>query len=237
MLIEEFMQEIVRNFHIKDLYKITNPIVREPVNLKNSFNEYKIMHELSVQSYRQNLLGDWELIELTGEKNTIQDCFKSTYSFIKEFWHTNYPCNILYTNADTLCIKELDIFDKFIEFRLFTDSDPVKLGEYINAGVKYFPSRLNKEFWDRFDNEYENWADDDWLYEQNMAINLMFSQSQFDYEKSQDWVVKQVGLRHHILINDLTEGNFHHAILHFHSSQNPGFRLNCMQELWRKLND
>lgn len=232
------MQVSVRNFLVKDLYKIDESISAEPSNLKNSFDEYKIMHELSIQSYRKNLLGDWQLIEITGDKNTIQDCFKNTYRYIKDLWHDNYPCNILYTNADTLCIKKLEIFGQFTEFRLFTDSNPIQQqGQYINAGVKYFPSQLTPQFWEKFETEYSNWADNDWLYEQNMAINLMFSQNNFDYEKLQDWVVKQIGLRHHILIADLNEGNFNHAILHFHSSQNPLFRLECMQRLWSKLND
>ena len=231
------MLEIVRNFLVKDLYKINQSMAIEPIAFKNSFDEYKKMHKLSVQSYQKNLLGDWHFLEITGEKNNIQDCFKNTYSYIKELWHTNRPCNILYTNADTLCIKSLDIFNKFSDFRIFTDENPIRQGQYINAGVKYFPADLSNEFWNKFDNEYSNWIDEDWLYEQNMAINLMFSQTNFDHEKSQDWIVKQIGLRHHVMIETLAERNFKHSILHFHSSQNPQLRLKFMEQLWSELND
>ena len=225
------------NFLIKDLYKIKNQLSCEPNNFTNSYSSYELMHNLSIQSYKKNLKGTWTLVELMGEKNDIQDCFKSTYLYIKECWHKNYPCNILYTNADTLCVNEIDIFNQFNEFRLFTDDDPIVKGQYINGGVKYFPSHLSCDFWTIYDREISNWNDEDWLYEQNMGINLMFSQDNFDHAKSQNWVVKQIGLVHKNLINELNCLKFTHAILHFHSSQNPVSRLHYMEDLWRKLND
>jgi hypothetical protein len=65
----------------------------------------------------------------------------------------------------------------------------------------------------------------------------MLLQKNFNWEKKQAWVVKQIGARHSMMINELNNNKFDQAILHFHGSQNPRIRLECMQNLWRKLND
>jgi hypothetical protein len=235
----------VRNFLVKDLYCILDTCNGEPVDLKNSFHEYELMHQLSIKSFRKNLLGEWTLIELTGDQENIHTCFINTARAIQEIWHTNYPCNILYTNADTLCVHALDIFGHFDEFRMFTEDDPLVFdanatewqNKNANAGVRYYPSSLDTEFWNNYDAALKNWNFDNFNYDQDAANDIMLKQKNFDWGKKQAWVAKQIGARHAIMINELNNNKFDQAILHFHGSQHPKFRFECMQNLWRKLND
>ena len=235
----------MRNFLVKDLYCISYICNGEPVNLKNSFQEYELMHQLSIKSFEKNLLGEWTLIELTGTQENIHTCFINTARAIREIWHTNYPCNILYTNADTLCVHALDIFGHFDEFRMFTEDDPLIFDAYAtewykknaNAGVRYYPATLDEEFWTNYDLAIKNWNFDSFNYDQDAANQIMLLQKNFDWGKKQAWVVKQIGARHSMMINELNNYKFDQAILHFHGSQNPKFRFECMQNLWRKLND
>jgi hypothetical protein len=203
------------------------------------------MHQLSIKSFEKNLLGEWTLIELTGTQENIHTCFINTARAIREIWHTNYPCNILYTNADTLCVHALDIFGHFDEFRMFTEDDPLIFDAYAtewykknaNAGVRYYPATLDEEFWTNYDLAIKNWNFDSFNYDQDAANQIMLLQKNFDWGKKQAWVVKQIGARHSMMINELNNYKFDQAILHFHGSQNPKFRFECMQNLWRKLND
>lgn len=239
------MLEIVRNFLVKDLYRIEQAAEGEPLNLKNSFDAYEIMHNISIESFKKNLTADWTLIELTGIKANIHQCFVSTATSIRDIWHKNYPCNILYTNADTLCVHKLDIFGHFDEFRMFTEDDPLVFQEHptewhkknANAGVRYYPSCLDTEFWNAYNAALENWNFNNFNYDQDVANEIMLKQKNFDWQKRQGWVVKQVGARHYKMLTELNNNTFDQAILHFHGSQNPKFRLECMQNLWRKLND
>ena len=245
MLIGGYMQEIGRNFLVKDLYRIEQVVQDEPANLKNSFDAYENMHHLSIESFKKNLAADWTLIELDGIKENIHQCFISTATSIREIWHKNYPCNILYTNADTLCVHKLDIFGHFDEFRMFTEDDPLVFEENptewhkknANAGVRYYPSSLDTEFWNNYDAALKNWDFGNFNYDQDAANDIMLKQKNFDWQKKQGWIAKQIGAQHYKMITELNNTKFDQAILHFHGSQNPNFRLECMQTLWRKLDD
>lgn len=228
---------MIQNILLKGLYKFTKNLECQPGLLQNNFDTYKNMQELSIVTYRKNLLGNWRLVLIEEDKETIHGCFISALLKIKAIWHDNFPCNIFYTDADTLCVHPLDIFGKFNDFRLFADSDPVERGKYINGGVKYFPSTLIPKFWDDYTYYIDNWDYNHWAYDQNFQIELMLLQENFDSSASQSWVVKQIGFSHKQMIDDLGCNKFDHAILHFHSSQNPLFRLECMKNLWRRLND
>jgi hypothetical protein len=238
MLTAEFMPEIEHNKNIlvKSLCKLHSSTGKEPPALLNNYEYYVQMHEISVKSFIKNLQGTWELVEFKADQENILVYFKSLLIFIKELWHQNYPCNILYADADTLNWKPLNIFEKFTDFRIFTDNDFPKHGDYFNGGVKYYPSTLTPYFWQQIDAILENWNFDVWEYEQASQVNLMLSLPDFDTTKSQDWVVRQIGFSHKRLIEEVNSvASIKQAILHFHSSQNPQFRLLCMEQIWDKI--
>lgn len=227
------------NLLVKSLFKFHKNLHDQPPNMINNNDVYQSMQDLSILSYNKFLQDTWNLKMINEEQDTVQDCFIAILNTIKRMWHENYPCNILYTGADTLCVKPIEIFNKFNDFRLFTDHDPIAKENYFNGDVKYFPHSLDSKFWESFDFMIDEWPN--WFhffgYEQGMLTRMMFDQNNFNLDRPQGWVVKQIGFSHKQLIADLEKNQFDHAILHFHSSQNPQFRLQCMQDIWRKIND
>jgi hypothetical protein len=229
---------VTTNILVKGLCKIKNHVECAPIAVHNNYEYYVEMHKLSIESYKKNLQGDWILKELDIEQDNIQEYFKNLLIFIKNVWHEFYPCNILYADADTLCIKPLSIFGQFDDFRLFSEDDPIIENSYINGGIKYYPAELSKEFWDQIDFIIDNWDNDMWIYEQIAQASLMFRYSKFDSDKKQDWVVRQIGFNHQRLISEIALDNIKsikQAILHFHSSQYPLYRLEAMQFIWKNL--
>lgn len=232
------MQGIVHNKNIlvKSLCKIVSSSGNEPPALLNNYDSYAKMHKISAESFTKNLQDSWQLVVFQEDQENILVYFKNLLVFIKELWHQNYPCNILYADADTLNWKPLNIFNQFSDFRIFTDNDFPKHGDYFNGGVKYYPSTLTAHFWTQIDTILDNWNFDIWEYEQASQVNLMLDSPDFDATKSQDWVVRQIGFSHKRLVEEVNNlASIKQAILHFHSSQNPQFRLLCMEKIWDKI--
>ena len=96
---------------------------------------------------------------------------------------------------------------------------------------------MDTEFWNNYDAALKNWDFGNFNYDQDAANDIMLKQKNFDWQKKQGWIAKQIGAQHYKMITELNNTKFDQAILHFHGSQNPNFRLECMQTLWRKLDD
>ena len=197
--------------------------------LVDTKDAYLDMQQLSIKSFEKNLAGSWTLIELNGIQPTIQDAFRYVMSETHKIWNNNYPCNILYADPDTVCVKPLDIFGKFQEFRLFAEKNSWLVQECLNCGVRYFPSSLDDYFWNDMYEQMEKWNYSVWDTEQTIYQNLMFNQ-EFDRDKPQDWVVNN-----HWVFGDRTDDLPQHSILHLHSSQNPVQRLAIMKDLCERL--
>ena len=81
-----------------------------------AWDTYQQMQALSLESFQQNLQGPWELIELTGTQPNLQSAFRFVMQRTQELWREHAPCNILYTDPDTLCMKPMDIFGRFTAY-------------------------------------------------------------------------------------------------------------------------
>lgn len=226
---------MIKNILVKGLCTLNSKTQIEPPALFGHYDLYTQMHNISVDSYKNYLQGNWELVVYNKAQENIIVYFKNLLIFIKDLWHHNYPCNIMYTDADTLCIKPLDIFEKFIDFRLFTDKDPISPHDYFNCGIRYYPSSLPKSFWNDTESMLDNWDDSKWDYEQYAYKSLMLAQKNFDLHRPQGWIVTQIGFNHSRLIHEVNIDrlrNLPQSVLHFHSSQYPQFRLEAMQFVW-----
>ena len=222
------------NILLKSFFEIQNkntPL--RGIDLKNVLvdtkDAYLYMQQISIKSFEKNLAGSWTLIELNGIQPTIQDAFRYVMSETYKIWNNNYPCNILYADPDTVCVKPLDIFGKFQEFRLFAESSDLLIKESLNCGVRYFPSSLDDCFWNDVYEQMEKWNYSVWSTEQTIYQNLMFNQ-EFDRTKPQDWIVNNQWV-----FGDRTGDLPQHSILHLHSSQNPVQRLAIMKDLCERL--
>jgi hypothetical protein len=221
----------MKNILLKAIYQITPKPVDYVTIGRNMFDNawpwYQEMHRLSVNSFKKNLLGDWELVELTGNIIGLQEAFKNTMLQTKKLWHKYYPCNILFTDCDTLCLRPLEIFGRFAEFRLFS-SEPLNFNGYSNCGVRYFPSTIDKSFWEYMDSLMLTWADGQYDVEQDLYNELMWSQESMKQNLKQE--------QDNIVLNEklTTVDEFRHyyggkhKILHFLSSSNPRITVKLM---------
>jgi hypothetical protein len=221
------------NILLKSFFEIQNTNVRlKGIEVKKTLvgtkDAYLDMQQLSIKSFKKNLAQPWELIQLNGTQPTIQEAFLYVMLETHRTWNNYYPCNILYTDPDTLCIKPLDIFGKFQEFRLFADS-PILVKEHLNCGVRYFPYNLNDCFWNDMYEQIEKWDYSVWDTEQTIYQNLMFNQ-EFDQTQSQDYVVNNEWV-----LGDRTGELPQQSILHLHSSKNPAQRLTIMKDLCERI--
>ena len=229
-----------KNFFVRSLYRIKhNQGGCTPWQLNNTFNIYKQMQMLSIESFQKNLLGEWKLIELDGKFESLQQSWIDIIKQIQQLWHNHYPCNILWADTDTLCVKPLDIFDKFQEFRIFTDRDPLEQHQYHNAGVKYYPASIQSTFWDQMQQELDNWDFNIYDTEQRVHTKLMWAQPSLhlNINQKQEWVASQIGMMYeandkNLGFESLTPHSLEKCILHFHSSRDPMGRLKWMQEVW-----
>jgi hypothetical protein len=222
------------NILLKSLFKINN---HEQVNgqpttdMTRYFSSYRTMQDLSILSFKRNLRGPWHLVELDGEFDQLSDAFKHVMAKTKEIWKEHYPCNILYTDPDTLCIKPVEIFGKFNEFRLFTNAYPLSRTHYHNCGVRYFPKEIDTTFWESIDKKMSQWDHTLYDQEQNIYTKCMWEQPSLHKNilQPQSHVVTQVTDSNHDAHSNFGPDA---AILHFHASRDPASQLTCMQEYW-----
>ena len=153
----------IKNFLFKSLFQIKNFSWHGKKDwpyrkLINNFSYYQKMQNLSIESFRENLLDKWTLVNHTGSKDNIQEAFIYNLLAIKNHWHEQYPCNILYADPDVFVLKKIKIFNEYDDFIIFSGS----------ASLRYFPSTLTKEFWLQVDKDIDQWNYDVYDYEQRI---------------------------------------------------------------------
>ena len=149
----------MKNYLVKSLFEVKDADwkVLDRSHESNLFDTYLEMHEVSAESYRAFLEGDWELKFITGEVDQINQAFEKTFWAIHELWHSE-PCNILYTDPDTIAVKHIDMFDQYKHFVMFNHTDPKQFTgpnpynrsfeHFFNAGVRYFPATMDEKIWE-----------------------------------------------------------------------------------------
>jgi hypothetical protein len=148
----------VKNYLVKSLFQVqdANWKVLDRSHETNLFDSYLAMHEVSTASFKYFLAGEWELKFITGKVDQINQAFEKTFWAIHDLWH-NEPCNILYTDPDTIAVKPVEIFDQYQNFLMFNHTDPKQFNgpnpynrsypNFFNAGVRYFPSTMSESMW------------------------------------------------------------------------------------------
>jgi hypothetical protein len=123
---------------------------------------------VSTNSYRKNLLGDWEYIrhELDGALHHDKIFFKN-FELVRSLWASGN--NVLVCDTDTVCVKPIEIFGKFHDFSMFWHSSPPTNERFpvrFNSGVVYIPKETKPSVWEvgeerwkeYFKKEPQNWA-------------------------------------------------------------------------------
>lgn len=148
----------MKNYLVKSLFRVRDPDwkVLNRSHEPNLFDTYLAMHEVSTATYQKFLQGNWELKFITGEVDQINQAFEQTFWAIHELWHSE-PCNILYTDPDTIAVKPVDFWDQYQHFLMFNHTDPKQFNlsnpynrtypHFFNAGVRYFPASMDQSIW------------------------------------------------------------------------------------------
>lgn len=238
----------MKNYLVKTLFEVrsTDWEVVDRSHETGLYENYLAMHQLSVGSFKQHLKGDWELKFQGGRVDTIHEAFERTFWFIHDLWHQE-PCNILYTDPDTVAIKDLNVWGHISGFRMFNFTDPRSYaGEnsyqrtfpwFFNAGVRYFSHDMSREIWKQGADMARNWDHSTYDTEQIILNSMLWDQGlrldqclRPDIAYQAQWLPDRP-----VWAQDLWNGSNleRAAIIHVHGSRNSGSKLHLMQNLLR----
>lgn len=241
----------MKNILLKSLYHITNQkeylYPNGSMLDEGSYDYYRKMQDLSIESARKNLQGDWHLLELDGEFESLQDSFVYTFYKTRELWLENAPCNILYTDPDMLFQKPFECFNnKFqLGFHLFGEN---------NCGARYFSHYMSEDVWEFMLNRAKNWDYPRYDYEQDMYMDAAqycvdcSPESIKKINESPDWrqAVRQqpcVFAHDYEILEDPQELSqfiqnvdvtFEENVVHYHSSRYPKVVYMIMEKAWNQ---
>ena len=236
----------MKNYLVKSLFEITsaNWHVMDRSHEQDLYRNYVAMHQVSVGSYKQHLQGDWELKFVGGRFQDINQAFERTFWFIHDLWHSE-PCNILYTDPDTVAVRPIDIWDDFDRFMMFNHTDPKsfekpnpwnqRFEHFFNAGVRYFPADMSESTWEVGCSMAQDWRFDTYDTEQIILNAMLWSQGitleqalRPDIAYQAQWLpmlpVAQQDAWNGITIDQA-------AIIHVHGSRDSRIKLDFMKSL------
>lgn len=239
----------MKNYLVKSVYQVADADwkVLDRSHEKNLFENYLEMHRLSVGSYKKFLGGDWELKFFTGRVDHINQAFEKTFWAIHDLWHQE-PCNILYTDPDTMAIKPIEPWGHYDKFMMFNYTDPRELTtdnvygksyqHFFNAGVRYFPATMSEQTWEIGKSIAANWDSSTYDTEQIILNEMLWSQDMTVDQVLDPAMAWQALPPKKQVMPDVNFGNQWNQchiseakILHFHSSRGSDSRLQIMQGL------
>lgn len=177
----------MKNYLVKSLFRVNNPNwhVVDRTHEYKMYEHYQDMHNISVGSFNKYLKGSWELVFVEGTVDHINQAFEKTFWAIHDLWHKE-PCNILYTDPDTLAIKDIDIWEQYDKFMMFNYTDPRSLTSsnrynlnfinFFNAGVRYFPASMTESTWKIGVDIARDWDYNTYDTEQIILNQMLWSQ-------------------------------------------------------------
>lgn len=177
----------MKNYLVKSLFCVGDPNwhVVNRTHESDMYGHYRSMHNTSVDSFNKHLKGDWELVFVEGTVDHINQAFEKTFWAIHDLWHTE-SCNILYTDPDTLAIRDIDIWHEYQKFMMFNYTDPrslttknsygINFPNFFNAGVRYFPATMTEETWQVGVDIAKNWDYNTYDTEQIILNQMLWSQ-------------------------------------------------------------
>jgi hypothetical protein len=241
----------MKNYLVKSLFKVESADwhVMDRSHEVNMYEKYQTMHKISLESCYRKLVQPWQLIYVEGTVDDINQAFVRTFYEIYDLWHSE-PCNILYTDPDTVVINPFDPWTEFKRFQMFNYTDPKSFNapnsysksfvHFFNAGVRYFPATMSQETWQIGIDMIKDWDYNDYNTEQIVLNEMMWSQGielvdvlRPDVAYQAQWLPR-VSLK----VQDTWNGYqlVDSKIVHVHGSRDSAIKLKLMQELV-KLNE
>lgn len=200
-----------KNYLVKSLYRIQDIhryVSHKTMLDKENFYHYARMQDLSIKSFQNHLKGEWELIYLQGTLPSLQESFIFTFEKVYQLWKTE-NCNILYADPDTLCLRDVEIFNK---------NYTACFEKNYTSGIRYINHNLPQENWDLALEKIKTWDYGKYAYEQDVvyaALNVAGPK-----------VSELVG---ETPIDELDQVTYNdQKIIHLHSSRDPHNVLKIM---------
>jgi len=228
------------NILLKTLYCVEhNPQFWNPhTEHFETWETYNEMQDLSIQSFQNNLAGDWELVDIRETlRGDLQRAFQQTMRVTRELLQTGNT--VLYCDPDTLCVNSWEPWGKYRQFRLFewnvNSSKHFEIQEasdnYWNCSLRYFPDCLDALFFKRMKFYLRNWDSSRYAHEQWIYWRLMWDQLNLDRKASSANSVK-----YNIPPTDAWREDIPSSarVLHFGASTAPEAKLKDMREIWKQ---
>ena len=241
----------MKNYLVKSLFRVESADwhVMDRSHEVNMHENYQAMHRLSLDSCRRNLAWPWELVFIEGAVEDINQAFVRTFNEIYDLWHSE-PCNILYTDPDTVVINMFDPWSEFNHFQMFNYTDPKSFSapngygksypHFFNAGVRYFPATMSEQTWQIGLDMIKDWDYNDYNTEQIVLNEMMWSQGVELTDVLRPDVAYQAQWLPRVSVEVQDNWNGYHLtdskIVHVHGSRDSAVKLNLMKELV-KLNE
>ena len=230
------------NIHITANYKITNTMYN-PNKCKTE--DYEEISQICSDSFKKNLKNLDKSIILVGEKPSYHELFKEIFYKQMDMYKWN-DCNILWTDADTICIKPTEIFDKFENFNMFWDDSiycnfpavvPRNLYKglipWMMSNIRYFPKGLPNSMWELGEPLAKKWINV-WAYECIIYNTMFHSQKSI---KDEHGVVKNKYLLPEYNFQMIRSKKYPNMemkdanIVHFHSSRGSKDTIRKMKKI------
>ena len=138
---------------------------------------YHEMQELSVESFRLFLAGDWDVIfmDFEGSEDLMPGEWKDFTAWRRIYvggFYLTYSLwkagnSVFMCGADTLCLRPTEIFGTTNQMRMYWGEHG-----YLNGDVMYFPAEMEQKVWDRGFQEIDSLRTD-WGHIQDL-YNEMF---------------------------------------------------------------
>ena len=148
--------------------------------------DYVKLTEKCCKSFLANLKDLHKVVIFDGHKENFSDLFQELYYKVKDYYLKNQPCNILFVDSDTICLKPVSIFNQWDKFAMFNSAEQHRhsyfnsqclnlvqnLTPWMMANVRYYPAGLPDSIWDIGDDLAYSWIDE-WAYD-TIIYNKMF---------------------------------------------------------------
>lgn len=234
----------MKNYLVKSLFEIESHDwhVLDRKHETDLYKKYLALHEISLESFERHLGGTWEFKFVTGKFKDISQAFEKTFWTIHDLWHQE-PCNILYTDPDTLALKPVEIFDQFQHFMMFNHTDPrsfrgggITIKDFFNAGVRYFPATMSQNTWDLGSLMAKQWNHSSYDTEQVILNAMLWTQGltlQQAHHPELNWMAMNLRnldparISGHEAWNQMPIDQA--RIIHFHSSRGADAVKNIME--------
>ena len=148
----------------------------------NFYNFYEKYAEMQIKSAEKNLKGLDEVKIIDGEFESTEDLFEHIFHYVYDLAHAE-ECNILQAMADTLYIRETEIFGKYTDFSLFGLNPGINLHPSAHPfqleSVRYWPHAMESGLWEHAKKLWEEPILDKqstWGYEMVMYTALFYKQ-------------------------------------------------------------